>query len=48
MEPDEKKTLLDRIAEHGDTVLKVVAVLFAIAVIWLFISLKLKFDRSLF
>lgn len=43
MEPDEKKTLLERMAEHGDTVLKVVAVLFAIDVIWLLVSLKLKF-----
>jgi hypothetical protein len=43
MEPDEKKTPLEWLAEYGDTVLKVVAVLFAIDVIWLLVSLKLKF-----
>lgn len=48
MEPDKKKTPLERLAEHGDTVLKVVAVLFFIDVIWLFVSLKIKFDGGLF
>ncbi len=42
-ELDEQKTPLERLAEHGDTVLKVVAVLFAIAVVFLLVSLKLKF-----
>jgi hypothetical protein len=48
LKPDGKKTPLERLAEHGDTVLKIIGVLFAIAIVWLFISLKFKFDGRLF
>lgn len=47
MKPDEKKTPLERMVEHGDTVLKVIVVLFAIDVVCLLVSLKLKFDGGL-
>ena len=43
MKPGEKKPLLERMVEHGDTVLKIVGVLFVIDVACLLVSLKLKF-----
>ncbi|MBK4733035.1 hypothetical protein [Noviherbaspirillum pedocola] len=40
---DEPKTPLERFVAHGDTVLKVVAVLFAVDVVVLLVSLSHKF-----
>lgn len=43
MDHDREKTPLERLADSGDAVLKVVAVLFALDVLVLFISLSQKF-----
>ena len=43
MEPDEKWTPIERLAKHGGAILAVVAVLFVIAIVFLFVSLSHKF-----